>query len=53
MYSTYDSSLNQCVVTSSEGFTTESYVNNVLTKTQSNKNGRTDVDLREPRPSNM
>jgi hypothetical protein len=34
-----------------EGF--EGMVNNVLTKTQLNKNGRTDVDLREPQPSNM
>ena len=50
----YDSSINQCIInSSSEGFTTESYVNNILTKTQSNKNGRTDVDLREPLPSNM
>jgi hypothetical protein len=36
-----------------EGFITESYINSVLTKTQPNKNGRTDVDLREPKPSNM
>jgi hypothetical protein len=36
-----------------EGFITESMVNDVLSKTQTNKNGRTDVDLREPIPSNM
>lgn len=36
-----------------EGFTVEGMVNDVLTKTQVNKNGRTDVDLREPKPSNM
>ena len=34
-----------------EGF--EGIVNNILTKTQPNKNGRTDIDLREPQPFNM
>jgi hypothetical protein len=48
----YDSGLNQCIPSDgSEGF--EGMVNNVLTKTQSNKNGRSDVDLRDPKPSNM
>ena len=45
----YDSSLNQCVVSSS----TESFVNNVLSKTQPNKNNKIDYDLSEPMPSNM
>jgi hypothetical protein len=34
-----------------EGF--EGMVNHILTKSQVNKNGRSDVDLREPQPSNM
>ena len=36
-----------------EGFITESMLNNILSKTQPNKNGKTDVDLRNPQPSNM
>ncbi len=50
---TYDDSLNQCVpaATTSSNTTTESFVNNVLTKTQQGKY-KSDVDLRQPRASN-
>jgi hypothetical protein len=44
----YDSTLNQCV----EGFTTESLVNNVLTKKQPNKY-KDDINLRQPNAFNM
>jgi hypothetical protein len=52
---TYDTTLNQCVInSSSEGFTGNSLdINNVLTKTQPNKNDKVDIDLRNPMPSNM
>ena len=49
---TYDDSLNQCVpAVKTTTTTTESFVNNVLTKTQQGKY-KTDVDLRQPRASN-
>ncbi len=50
---TYDDSLNQCVpaITTSTATNTESFVNNVLTKTQQGKY-KSDVDLRQPRSSN-
>jgi hypothetical protein len=62
---TYDASLNQCIPIqenftmfhnlfnqNTEGFITENMVNNILTKTQQNKN-KIDYDLRDPKPSNM
>lgn len=49
---TYDDSLNQCVpAVTQTSSTTESFVNNVLTKTQQGKY-KSDVDLRQPRASN-
>lgn len=45
----YDSKINQCVPKSStESFVTDSMVNDVLTKSDQNKNGKIEYNLREP-----
>jgi hypothetical protein len=49
---TYDTSMNQCVSTSTtESFMTESMVNNVLTKKQPG-NYKDSINLRQPKPFN-
>jgi hypothetical protein len=49
---TYDSSINQCVMPTTESFITESMINNVLTKKQPD-NYKEAVNLRQPEPFNV
>jgi hypothetical protein len=49
---TYDSSMNQCVESTTESFMTESMVNNILTKTDPSKKYSIDYNLKQPEPFN-
>jgi hypothetical protein len=48
----YDSTLNQCVPSTTESFVTESMVNEVLTKKEPFKKYNIDYNLRQPEPFN-